>query len=397
MPLLNRIATLSRLLLRPDFHYLVRHRKDAPVPTAGDRDHARAAVDWLLAANGVCAGRGFSKLYSLKNRWFGPYVETTGYIIPTLSDFSRTDPHRRAEVTAAVRTSLDFLISNQYPDGAFGDSWSADPRVYSTRAPMVFDTGQVIFGLLDGHRSGDDGRCLDAARRAGDWLLQVQEADGRWEKFTYSGQARTYYSRVGHALAELWRATGAGKYREAALKQLRWVVLRQTPAGSFRDCSFTTDDMTVLHVIAYTLEGLWKAGEVLGEDEFREATRRGASALARIQEEGGVLAGHYDPAWRATDPARCLTGLAQMAEVWMLLHRAGGDPSFLRAADAAIDFLKQKQILDPSRKNLHGGLPGSHPWNGPYFPWAIPNWGQKFFIDALLLRERIRSGGGDRS
>lgn len=389
MALLGKIGTLSKLLTRGDFYYLLSHREGGG-PSGDDLAHARAAVDWLLKAHRVCAGKGFSKVYSLRTGWFGPYVETTGYIIPSLYEFSRVDDHRKAEVAAAIRKSLDFLIANQYPDGSFGDSLSADPLVYRTKSPMVFDTGQVMFGLLAGHRAGDDDRCLGSARRAGDWLLGVQDADGSWKKFTYSGKARTYYSRVAHALAELWKATGDERYRDAAVRQLRWVVARQTPKGSFNDISFEADHLAVLHVIAYTLDGLWKAGEVLGEGEFQDAARRGAVALAAVQESGGVLAGHFDVDWRATDPARCLTGLAQMAEVWLLVFGADRDPALLKAAQDAIAFLKQVQVMDRSRENLYGALAGSHPWSGRYFPWAFPNWPQKFYIDALLLSERTR-------
>lgn len=387
---MGKIQTLTKLLTRADFYYLATRREGNPAGPGDNLAHARAAVDWLLKAHAVCGGKGFSKVYSLRNGWYGPYVETTGYIVPTLYDFLRADPHRKDEVAAAIRASLDFLVTNQYPDGAFGDSLSGDPLVYRTKSPMVFDTGQVIFGLLAGHRAGDDGRCLESAKKAGDWLLRVQDADGSWKQFTYSGRARTYYSRVAHSLAELWKATGDARYRDAAVRQLRWVVARQTPKGSFNNCSFEADDLTVLHVIAYTLDGLWKAGELLGEEAFKDATRKGALALAKIQAEGGVIAGHFDADWRATDPARCLTGLAQMSEVWLLVHGTDRDPLLLKAADDAIDFLKRVQLMDRSRENLYGGLTGSHPWTGRYFPWAIPNWSQKFYIDALLLRERTR-------
>lgn len=394
MPVLKKITTLSKLLSRRDFYHVLTLRGRKPAGSSPNLPHAFAAVDWLLTANAVCGGRGFSKLYSLRDGWFGPYAETTGYIIATLHDFVGASDHRRDEVTAAINSSVEFLLGNQYPGGAFGDSWSSDPLVYDTRSPMVFDTGQVIFGLLACHRAGGNPRSLESARRAGDWLLSVQEEDGSWKRFTYSKRARTYYSRSAHSLAELWRETGDERYRVGALHQLEWVVAQQTANGSFRNCSFESDRLTVLHVIAYTLDGLWKAGDLLGREDFRDAARRGAVALARVQERSGVLAGHYDPEWNATDPASCLTGLAQMAEVWMLVHRADGDASLLAAADTALEYLKQKQFLDPSRPNLYGGLTGSYPWNGRYFPWAIPNWPQKFFIDALLLRERIRTARG---
>jgi uncharacterized protein YyaL (SSP411 family) len=390
MALLGKIGTLSKLLTRPDFYYLASHPAGNPRATGDNLAHARAAVDWLLKAHEVCGKKGFSKLYSLKHGWFGPYVETTGYIIPSLYDFMGADGHRKDEVAAAVRASLAFLIDNQYPDGAFGDSLSFNPLVYRTGSPMVFDTGQVIFGLLAGHRAGDDPRCLASARKAGDWLLTVQEQDGSWMRYTYSGKARTYYSRVAHSLIELWKVTGDDRYRDGALKQLRWVVAQQTPKGSFRNISFEADNLAVLHVIAYTLDGLWKAGGLLGDDRIQAAARRGAAALAGMQEIGGVLAGHFDEGWHVSDPARCLTGLAQMAEVWLLVYATDRDPHYLKAADDAIGFLKTVQVMKKSRENLYGGLTGSHPWNGRYFPWAIPNWPVKFFIDALLLREQTR-------
>ncbi len=391
MPILNKLATFSRLLLRPDFYHLMARRTGGGRGTLDNLTHAKAAVDWLLRANAVCRGKGFSKVHSLRDGWYGPYVETTGYIIPTLYDFSRVTDYRRDEIASAISTSLEFLLQSQYPDGAFGDSDSGDPLTYITTTPLVFDTGQVMFGLLAGHAMGGDGRCLESARRAGDWLLKVQAEDGSWGQFTFSGKARTYYSRVAHALAELWKVTGDARYRDGALRQLRWVVAQQSPNGSFRNCSFGEDDLTVLHVIAYTLDGLWKAGGLLGERDFQDAVRRGASALAKIQEQKGVIAGHYDPEWHATDAAHCLTGLAQMAEVWLLVYQADRDPALLRAADETLGFLRQKQIMLTSRKNIYGGLTGSYPWNGRYFPWAIPNWPQKFFIDALLLRDRIRA------
>ena len=60
------------------------------------------------------------------------------------------------------------------------------------------------------------------------------------------------------------------------------------------------------------------------------------------------LPGTFDPNWRSTDSWSCVTGVED--------------------------------------DNAYGGLSGSHPLNGEYFPHAIPNCGVKFFADSLLQR-----------
>ena len=51
--------------------------------------HLEAAIDWLISAFRATDDRGWAAGYSLLTGWGKPYPETTGYIIPTLIDFSR--------------------------------------------------------------------------------------------------------------------------------------------------------------------------------------------------------------------------------------------------------------------------------------------------------------------
>jgi hypothetical protein len=59
------------------------------------------------------------------------------------------------------------------------------------------------------------------------------------------------------------------------------------------------------------------------------------------------------------------------------------------AADQAIDYLKTRQIMATSDSRLFGGLMGSDGPLGAYMRLAIPNWGVKFLVDALLARGRV--------
>jgi hypothetical protein len=55
------------------------------------------------------------------------------------------------------------------------------------------------------------------------------------------------------------------------------------------------------------------------------------------------------------------------------------------AADGLLADLKRIHLLDGiSDPALYGGLPGAYPVGGPYCAYSIPNWGVKFFADALL-------------
>lgn len=391
MSLIRKLKTSSTLLKRQEFYYLISPRILFGDHARGsDRSlHGQAAVDWLLTSHEVCRGQGFSKLYSLHSDWFGPYAETTGYIIPTMYAFAERYQHRKGEVRASASASALWLRKTQYPDGAFGDSVSYDPLHFKTSQQMVFDTGQAIFGMLAAYRYESDEEYLTAARRAGDWLGTVQEKEGYWLRYAYNEMMHSYYSRVSWGLAELWAVTKEQKYRDIAERQLRWAVDQQQPSGAFAHCSFLKDDSAVLHVIAYTIEGLLKAGIVFREEDYINAAEKAASALTKIQERDGVLFGHYDMNWNPTSKPRCLTGLAQMAEIWLILYGIRKDVRYRDHAVRALNFLRSKQILDRNQLNLYGGLIGSHPWWGPYFPWAVPNWSLKFYLDALILEEEV--------
>jgi len=48
--------------------------------------------------------------------------------------------------------------------------------------------------------------------------------------------------------------------------------------------------------------------------------------------------------------------------------------------------------LPHGQPHVRGALKGSHPLYGRYLFGTYPNWAVKFFMDALLLDEQVRSG-----
>ncbi len=341
-------------------------------------ERLQAAVDWLISSFHATHGQGFSTYYSLLSNWDKPFVETTGYIIPTILRFSELFNYRQAEIKEICSASGEWLLSVQHADGFFAG--------YDSDAPLIFNTGQVMRGLMALYRLNSDMRYLRAAQRAGDWLVINQEADGSWIKYAYNGVKHAYYSYADWSLVELGKLTGQASYRAAAIKHLDWVLAQQQSNGWFNHFGFKDEPKSVLHTIGYTLQGLIEAGDALGQPKYIEAAKRTADYLADLNEQQ-ILFSFYDANWRSASHSRCLTGLAQMGVVWQRLAELYPDDSqhYRVAAQKVWNYLEERQITSISHPEIFGSLPGSIPLWGDYMPMVFPNWGVKFFIDLGLL------------
>ncbi|MGE5538259.1 MAG: prenyltransferase/squalene oxidase repeat-containing protein [Gemmatimonas sp.] len=332
----------------------------------------RAAADWLLEAQRAAGGTGYAHSFNLLRGWQRPYPETTGYILPTLRRVAALTGNAayRHSIAAASR----WLVSIQQPDGSFHDLHGR---------PQVFDTGQILIGLNDLAERAADLADRGALARAARWLVSVQEANGSFVRHAYNGIPHSYYSRVGAALTIAGRILDDAAVRESGVRNLRWTVAQQEANGFFRHLSFDEESPPYLHTMVYVIEGLLDGAEETAETAFADAALAFADALRRIAERDGALRSQYRSDYGVANHELCLTGLAQWAGVCFRLARRTGDATWREQAGKSLDFVETRQILsDDSR--LHGGVPGSAPITGRYMRAAIPNWGVKFFIDALL-------------
>jgi hypothetical protein len=379
----HRKVLLDDLVRRP----ALAHRD--PYKFAGDDPHGRdtrrhldAAIAWLCRAQDHEGDRGVATAYSFRNGWMASYPETSGYIIETFLDYRELAGDERYRERALEMA--DWLLSIQFPEGAF----QAGP-VDKPRTPSVFNSGQILLGLVRAQRETESHRFFDAAIRTGDWLLSVQDGDGAWRQFAYRGIPHAYYSRVAWALVELHMIAGEARYRDAAVRQLRWALGCQNHSGWFRNNSFDTDSDPFTHTILYAAEGLFGAGMLLDEDEFIGAADRVAAPLAQKFEVEKFLPGHLDERWKSDAGYTCLTGDAQLSGLLINLYTAGyGDARYLNTALKLNEYLKSTQALDRAPPFVVGGIKGSDPVWGHYMPYSYPNWAAKFFADALLLEER---------
>src|ERR1051326_5334900 len=166
-----------------------------------DEDHLRAAAKWIAAAQDASKDGGISGRYKLAVGWTSSYPETTGYTVPTLlalADHLNDDDYRER-----ARRAIRFLLSIQLDSGAFPGLEIAENRTEAS----AFNSAQILHGLTAWHRATGDAETLDAARRAADWLLSIQDANGSWTRHCYSGVANDYTPHLSCWLAEFGQQT----------------------------------------------------------------------------------------------------------------------------------------------------------------------------------------------
>lgn len=372
-----RPITLSRSIYRD--------LREAETNPRADEVHLSAAIDWLYRTQDVTDTGGSAAYYSLLTGWAGPYPETTGYIAPTLYDYATITESSRARNRAEKMAT--WLLETQLESGAFPSGTDPDPDT----DPSVFNTGQILFGLVRAFRETGDDRFLDAVERAARWLVDVQHDEGYWDRFDYRGNIHSYCSRVAWALIEAYDVSGDDTYRDAAVGHLDWVASTQTDTDWFEYAAFSPDEVPYLHTIAYTTRGLLEAGIRLEDDSMVSTAAATADRLLECRDRNGPLRGAYDRKWTGSD-YYCLTGNAQTAIIWLRLYEYGGEKRYLEAANAEIAFLKTHHLLDGPAP-IQGAIGGSSPIWASYMRLRYPNWATKFFADALLTKMGLTGGG----
>ncbi len=351
-------------------------------PSRDDEIHLRAALQWIGRAQDVGSDDGVAAMFACLQGWQGSYPETTGYIIPTL--YRAADDLEEYEWRSRARRMADWLLTRQFDDGAFPGLFDGRPA-----EPRVFNTGQILFGLLRAFEDAGDERYLDAARRAGDWLAAQQDEDGCWRRHTYNGIPHTYNTRTAWALARLGQVTGDDPYTCSARQNAQWAMAQQDTNGWFRHNAFATDRSVFLHTIAYAARGLLEIGDLLGETSCIRSARAAAVQLHEHWQREGRIPGAFREGWRHPADWICVPGCAQLVLVWLRLDEIEHRRHFRASAFALLEQVKASQLMHERNPDLHGGVTGSFPVNGDYERYCVVNWGAKFLADAILLKRRI--------
>lgn len=370
----NLTATLKG---EPWADYLARHDGDGiSAETA-----AEEALAWLCRAQDH-AGLGGVPSYEFYG-WSSGYPEVTGYIIPTFWDYHRLTG--RPELAERAVRMAEWELRIQKPVGGWEGLYEG-----AGQPPIVFNTGQVIRGLLRTHEETGEQRFLDAAVRAGDWIVANQEPDGSWARANFRGLKRVYDSYVSAPLARLSPATGRDEYAASARRNCEFALEHQQGNGWFELCDNSEHfpDAPNTHTLCYTADGLLETGELLREESFIDAARLTADGLRARVDSGGRLPGRLGPDWSPRVKWVCLPGSAQLGILLARLYDRGGDQRYLETSGRLLDFLVFAQRLNAVGSERRGAVAGAFPIWGLHAPFTYPCWAAKYFLDhALLLRQ----------
>ncbi len=355
-----------------------------------DEKHLEETAKWLCRAqdNSSSDDGGVSRAFKTTKYqgygsygWQPSYPETTGYIIPTMivlgKFFNNNDYLKRAIKMA------DWEISVQMSSGAVMGS-----VIGTTPTPAVFNTGQVVFGWITAYIETKNNKYLEAAKKAGNFLISVQDPDGLFDKddsqFSLKGST-TYNTRVAWALIELGKISKEEKYIEAGSKNIEKVLKKQNGMGWFADNCLNNPQKPLLHTIAYAVRGVLESGISLNNSKFIKAACLTLNALAESQSYDGRISGRLDKSWNSAVNWDCVTGNAQTAIAWIRAYSVTGEEKYKKAARHTIDVVKATQDLDHLNPGIRGGVKGSFPFDGYYGQYEMLNWAAKFFCDALLM------------
>ena len=351
-------------------------------PAATVREALEQALHWLALAQDR-SGAGGVASYEFYG-WTTGYPEVTGYIIPTM--WACRHALDRPDLGDRALRMADWELGIQRANGGWEGGVEGE-----NQEPIVFNTGQVIRGLLATHAETGQAPYLDAVVRAADWIVDVQDEDGSWTTANYRGLTRVYDSYVSAPLARAAQVTGKSAYADAAIRNCEFVLREQRESGWFDLCDNSPFfvEAPVTHAIGYTIDGLLETGDLVGREDFVAAATKAADGVTGAISASGRLPGRLDERWQPRVRWACLTGSAQIAIVLLKLYERTGEPHYLDTARRLADFLVYAQRLNAVGTSRSGALPGSYPIWGTYAPLKYPCWATKYLVDLMLMLERL--------
>ena len=342
------------------------------------------SLRWLKQSFDATNQQGSAASFVLMSRkgpfWNRAYPETTGYIIETMLGYHKV--FEEPWIKDYALNAADWLLGLQYEDGAF-------PAGYlGTKQKSIFNTGQILFGLLAAHELTNESKYLLGAERATRWLANSVSKDGSWDKFNFvPGYSPTYYTRVIWPMMMVNDRVRDKNITDQTLKALTFYKNR-IEGCKINGMAFHENQAAFTHTIAYTLRGFLECAHLLNDDKLMDTISNHFILIFEKIMQDGRLAGRYDVNWNSDLSFECLTGNAQMTLNFARMFELTGDNKFFDAAILLWDKNYDMQSRMPF-SSLKGGIAGSKPIWGPYMTWEYPNWAAKFYLDAYLIMMKL--------
>ncbi len=289
--------------------------------------------EWIF--NNTVKDKGIRPKFDIQNTCEHiAYPEVSGYYIPSLLDWGFRD--------LAIQYAK-WLLSIQKEDG----SW----RDYLDKAPYVFDTGQILKGLIAIYPIMPE--VENAIIKGCDWMISVIEPDGRLQSPSLEFWPDGVCTELIHLYCLSPLIQAAQMFDSPHYAAEAKIVLDYYKNSSMEKL---LDFHTLSHFYAYMIEAMVDLGEI-------EIAKKAMEKVAKLQKKNGHIPAYKNVKWT------CSTGLFQFALIWYKLGEK-------QKADLTFDYACSLQTQN-------GGWLGSYQKGCNYLPEAEISWANKYFLDAL--------------
>ncbi len=360
-----------------------------------DKEHLNLSIEWLVNAQKQGNDDGVAAIYEADSCvWQNSYPETTGYIIPTLYEYSKVYKNEKLFEIATKMASWEVKI--QSVEGGTGEYVGF--YMTNTTKPRMFNTGQVILGLIAAYKETNENIFIESALKSSNYIVTNTNEIGYWD-FSNFNTPKTYNVRVGWALMELYNIIQKKDIKNTAEKIVNWTISETLENGYINKNNFSDYKNTAFtHLLGYSLVGLLKAYNIknfdINYDLILKRMINAGENIVKIYKNKSKyslfpkigLPAFFDNSWTPLSDWSCITGNTQIEYFLRLLSNITKSKVFLEVADNLLEDMKRVHVVADidTDENLIGGLFGSYPIESDYCPFQMPNWGVKFFSDSLM-------------
>ena len=359
-----------------------------------DKTHLLRSIDWIKNAQDAFPDGGISRAYNLHGEnfksnpsgWQLSYPETSGYILPSLikaNNFLADE-----NLNNRIYQLGDFLMQMSKEGKVKGGSLNKIEN-YS-----VFDTGQVLRGLIEYFKISKNENILQNIKECADFICNSEiEKSGRFSSNNLAKNSIKYINNdtvnvyIALPLAQVSEFFNDVKYKDLSKRIMNYTITRQNQNGYFENADFYSKENTLTHNIGYIVEGLIETSLYFSDEANFNKVNFTLNKLSEIVDKNKDLISRYDNNWKPVGKEICITGSAQIAISLLKSSNFKKNSNFEKNAIKITERLKEYQ--NNYIENFGGGIGamwGSWPISGSYQPFESINWANKFFIDLLNLK-----------